>query len=103
MTHTYHTCLRCSGTGKKPGLLDADQRRPRCIHCEGTGTIRIPEEPTAEQRLNKILIQASSILLWAKEDDPSWPDGPEQLDLFEVNQGDQPCAGTSIPNAGTTE
>lgn len=55
MNHTSHTCLRCSGTGKKPGLLDADQQRPQCIHCEGTGTIRIPDEP----------------------------EGPEQLDLFE--------------------
>ena len=75
MTHSYHICLRCSGTGKKPGLLDADQQRPQCIHCEGTGTIRIPDEPK----------------------------GPEQLDLFEVNQGDQGCTDVSTVNAGTSE
>ena len=82
MSHNSYTCLHCSGTGKKPGLLDADQQRPQCIRCEGKGTIPISDEPMVPAKANNTLIKMSSTLLLVDED-PSWPDGPEQLDLFE--------------------
>jgi hypothetical protein len=91
------TCHRCSGTGKKPGLLDADQVRPSCSYCEGSGS-QLAHTGSIRSYSNGVLIRGASTLLWAGED-PTWPQGPEQLELFYTtelsrpllaeNQGDQ--------------
>lgn len=77
------TCIHCSGSGKQAGLLDADQVRPPCSVCKGKGAVLVH----------------SSVFDRGFHNRPR----PNQMELFEENQGDQECMVVSIANDGTSE